>query len=812
MPGDAWSTIGAKEELAQQQPNMATAESNHGKQHRLFLKMRKFTLMLISALFAFAPVVKAQSNVGELRLKVTDPSGSAVKSSIELACEANQFRQTYTTDSSGTATARRLAFGLYQIDIQQPGFAAFHDVVEIRSAIPEEFRISLSLASVNTSVTVKDTETLVDPHRTGSVDRIGAETLENRPTALPGRSVIDLVNAQPGWLYEGNAVLHPRGSEYHTQFVVDGVPLTDNRSPSFGTEIEADDVESLSIYTANIPAEYGRKLGGVIELVTAKDPRLGFHGKAALAGGSFATSSAYLLGQYARRKDALSFSAEGAVTDRFLNPPVIQNYTNHATTGDFSARYECDFSESDRLGLVVRHGLSRFEVPNEQLQQAAGQREDRANLDSMGILSYQHIFTPNVLGDLRLMVRDDSDTLTSNPFSTPIIAFQDRGFREEYFKGTISAHHGRHEWKAGVEADFTSIHERFSDVITDPTQFGPGTPGSFAFAGDGRDLEQSGFVQDLIRLGNWTASVGLRWDHYQLLVNQNAVSPRLGIARYVPAADLVLHASYDRVFQTPAFENILLSSSPDVIALNPNVLRLPVKPSLGNYYETGLTKGFAGRVKLDAKYFRRNAGNFADDDQLLNTGVSFPIAFRKSSIYGAEGKIEFPHLGNMSGFISYSYMVGSTYLPVTGGLFLGDDAANALIRTTGRFWDTQDQRNTARTRFRYVFTPRLWGALGAEYGSGLPVAFQGTIDQATAQYGVQIVDRVNFARNRVKPSFSLDGSLGTEIWKHDALTVRVQADATNLTNRLNVIDFAGLFSGNAVAPPRSFAVRLETSF
>jgi hypothetical protein len=791
---------------------MAGAESNHGRQHRLFLKMCKYTPILISALLAFASAIRAQSNVGELRLKVTDPSGSAVKSSIELACEANQFRQAYTTDSSGTATARRLAFGLYQIDIQQPGFAAFHDVVEIRSAIPEEFRISLSLASVNTSVTVKDTETLVDPHRTGSVDRIGAETLENRPTALPGRSVIDLVSAQPGWLYEGNAVLHPRGSEYQTQFVVDGVPLTDNRSPSFGTEIEADDVESLSIYTANIPAEYGRKLGGVIELVTAKDARLGFHGKAALAGGSFATSSAYLLGQYARRKDALSFSADGALTDRFLNPPVVQNYTNHATTGDFSARYERDFSESDRLGLVVRHGLSRFRVPNEQLQQAAGQRQDRANLETMGILSYQHIFTPNVLGDLRLMVRDDSDTLTSNPFSTPIIAFQDRGFREEYLKGTVSAHHGRHEWKAGVEADFTSINERFSDVITDATQFGPGTPGSFRFAGDGRDLEQSGFVQDLIRLGNWTASVGLRWDHYQLLVNQNAVSPRLGIARYVPAADLVLHASYDRVFQTPAFENILLSSSPDVIALNPNVLRLPVKPSLGNYYETGLTKGFAGRVKLDAKYFRRNAGNFADDDQLLNTGVSFPIAFRKSSIYGAEGKIEFPHLGNLSGFISYSYMVGSTYLPVTGGLFLGDDAANALSRTTGHFWDTQDQRNTARTRFRYVFTPRLWGALGAEYGSGLPVAFQGTIDQATAQYGVQIVDRVNFARNRVKPSFSLDGSLGAEIWKHDALTVRVQADATNLTNRLNVIDFAGLFSGNAVAPPRSFAVRLETSF
>jgi hypothetical protein len=165
--------------------------------------MQKYQALVFFGFLAFATAVKAQSNVGELRLKVTDPSGSGVKSSIELACDANQFHQTYSTDSSGTATARRLAFGLYEIDVQQPGFATFHDVVEVRSAIPEEFRISLSLASVNTSVTVKDTDTLVDPHRTGSADRIGSETLQNRPTALPGRSVIDLVNAQPGWLYEG---------------------------------------------------------------------------------------------------------------------------------------------------------------------------------------------------------------------------------------------------------------------------------------------------------------------------------------------------------------------------------------------------------------------------------------------------------------------------------------------------------------------------------------------------------------------------------------------------------------------------------
>jgi outer membrane receptor for Fe3+-dicitrate len=64
----------------------------------------------------------------------------------------------------------------------------------------------------------------------------------------------------------------------------------------------------------------------------------------------------------------------------------------------------------------------------------------------------------------------------------------------------------------------------------------------------------------------------------------------------------------------------------------------------------------------------------------------------------------------------------------------------------------------------------------------------------------------------VRPSFSLEASVGAEVWKHDTVQVRLQADAANLNNRLNVIDFAGLFSGNAVAPPRSFSVRLETSF
>ncbi len=768
--------------------------------------MKRYLFVLLVAVQLFG-----QSNSGGLRLKVVDPAGLGLRSSVSLVSEANQFRQTYSTDDAGNLAARNLPFGVYRLEIKRPGFAVSSKVVEVRSAIPAEVRIQLSVAPAQTAVDVSDSDTLVDPHRTGTINRIGADMMEHRSTSLPGRSIIDLVNSQPGWLLESNGVLHPRGSEYQTQYVVDGVPLTDNRSPSFAPEIEADDAQSMTILTANFPAEYGRKLGGVVEITTARDARQGFHGKFVASGGSFDTADGYLMMQQGWGKNTLGISAEGALTDRYLDPPVLNNYTNRATTSSFASHYERDLSDRDRVGFIVRHEQTVFQVPNEFLQQSAGQRQDRSSDETIGIFSLQHVFSPNTLGDFRVMSRDDSAGLSSNDLSTPIIAAQQRNFRELYVKGNISVHHGIHEFKAGADLDYASIHEQFSDTITDPSQFDPDTPTHFNFSGHGLDREQALYVQDLMRLGRWTLSAGLRWDHYSLVVDRNAFSPRLGIAWYWPRADLVFHGSYDRVFQTPAAENLLLASSAAVASLNPEVLRLPVEPSHGNFYEAGIAKGFLGKVKLDVNSYYRTFDNYADDDLLLNTGVSFPIAFRRGTIYGTEAKLDLPTWGRLSGQLSYSNMVGFGYTPVTGGLFLGDDASNALANT-GRFPISQDQRNTVSTRFRYQVVSRAWVAFGGAYGSGLPTEFDGTIQDAIQQFGQQIVDRVDFARGRVRPSLSLGASLGTDLIRREHLLVHLQADIQNFNNRLNLINFAGLFSGTGVGPPRSYGLRLGIEF
>jgi hypothetical protein len=767
--------------------------------------MKRFAAVFF---FCALPTV-CQTNSGELQLKVTDPSGLGVKATVQIVSEANQYRNTLVTTDQGSLNVQRLPFGIYLLEIEQPGFAAASESVDIRSSIPTEYTVQLKLSLVKESVTVGAGDTLIDPDQAGSVSQIGAGLIQSRLNSIPGRSIQDLVNSQPGWLYEGNAVLHPRGSEYQTQFVVDGIPLTDNRSPSFGPEIEADDVESMSIYTAGIPAEYGRKMGGVVEVNTLQDSQAGFHGQVVLSGGSFDSAGAFAKGGYTWGKNTFGASASGSMTDHYLNPVVPQNYSNTGTLGDFSANYERDLTPKDRLSLIVRHEVSRYDIPNEIVQQAAGQRQNADNIETMGIASYQHTFSSYAVADVRAMVRDNANDFNSNANSTPIEVFQHNRFREGYFKGSVTINHGRHEIKAGVESDNTFLNENFSYIVTDPTQFDPGTPSPFSFVASRPDLEQSAFVQDLIHLGNWTINAGLRWDHYQLLLNRQAVDPRLSISRYFPSADLVVHFSYDRVFQTPSFENILLSSSTTATTLNPISLQLPVEPSEGNYYEVGLTKAFFKKVKLDANYFRRLVNNYADDDQIDNTTISFPIAFRKAIIYGAEAKLDVPDWHGFSGFLSYSYTVGNAWFPVTGGLFLGDDA---VIPSIGHFPDSQDQRNTVRGRLRYQVAPRVWIAGGIQYDTGLPFDFQGTYDEALAEYGQQVVNRINFDRGRIYPSFQVNASAGADVYKSERLNMRFQIDGQNLTNVLDVIDFGGLFSGNAIGPSRSFALRLTTNF
>jgi hypothetical protein len=772
-------------------------------------------MALAAALACVAVPAYAQRDRGELQIEVHDPQGASLDASGELVSEANQFHLNFQIGSDGRYTAKDLAFGVYRVSLSRGGFVPSRQVVDIRSTVPRRLLITLGLKPVETQMEVSDSATLVDPQATTATATIGTQTLQEHTAATPGRGVMDAVDTQPGWLQEANGVLHPRGSEYDVQFVVDGIPITENRSPAFGAPMESSDVESMRVMTAGIPAEYGRKLGGIVEVSPPKNYPDGWHGEFSAGGGSFDTGSGHAALFYSRGENRFTVSGDGSHTARYLDPPVLSNYSNVGNADGLSASYERDLPNGDRVYVTFERHAVRYLVPNELVQQLARQRQDVRSMETGSQINYTHAFSTDVLFTVAGQARDSSFQLASNESATPVIVSQQRGYREGYVRADLAGHRGRQEWKIGADAIFSPVREQLQYRITDASQFDSGTAQQFQFSERRWDVEPSAYIQDQIRLGKWNVSAGLRFDHYGFVVHQSGWSPRLSVSRYVAKLDLLLHASYDRVFQTPAMENLLLASSAQLDSASDLVLRLPVQPARANYYEVGFTKSFAGALRIDGNVFRRSFHNYSDDDVLLDTGISFPIAFASAEIHGEEIALAVPHWGRYSGFVSYSNQTGVGQGPITGGLFLGSDAAQ--LPDTNKFSVSQDQRNSVRAHLRYQAAARLWLAGGAEYGSGLPADLGGPASASDisfflAQYGPAIVNRVNFALQRVRPNFSLNAAAGATLYHKEARDVSIQVEGHNITNRVNVINFASLFSGTAVGPPANVSARLRLAF
>jgi hemolysin activation/secretion protein len=175
-------------------------------------------------------------------------------------------------------------------------------------------------------------------------------------------------------------------------------------------------------------------------------------------------------------------------------------------------------------------------------------------------------------------------------------------------------------------------------------------------------------------------------------------------------------------------------------------------------------------------------------------------------------RLEVPRWDRFSGYLSYANQSGIGKGPITGGLFLGADAASGLI-DTAKFAVSQDQRNTARARVRFQALRHVWLAVAGEYGSGLPADTEGANPSfLLAQYGEAILDRVNLARGRVRPNFSVDCATGVEVYRKERRSVSFLIQGDNLNNRVNVINFASLFSGTAVGKPRSISALLRLTF
>src|SRR4029078_1912244 len=117
----------------------------------------------------------------------------------------------------------------------------------------------------------------------------------------------------------------------------------------------------------------------------------------------------------------------------------------------------------------------------------------------------------------------------------------------------------------------------------------------FVFIGRKTGRTLSAYVQDRFQLfKNFTLDAGVRYDNYKLLVSEQSLSPRIGLTYYIPRTQTTLHASYNRLFQPPPAEKLLLAISPEAAAISPvSVLQgtatiKPILPDKENSFEVGL--------------------------------------------------------------------------------------------------------------------------------------------------------------------------------------------------------------------------------
>ena len=769
----------------------------------------------------------AQRMEGRVEVSVLDPSGRGIEARVEIASRSPQFSAAASADAEGRAVLYRIPPGVYRVTAEHPAFETAEQRIEVRSSVPQAIRVVMEIAAVQQVVTVAAAP-LFDPMNPSQAVTVGRLGLDRMLGTTLGRSTVDVVTAMPGWLLEANAVLHPRGSEYDTQYVIDGMPLYDNRSIAFAPAFENSEFEAVSVRTAGIPAEYGRRLGGVISLDTRRVGTLGHHSDLSLASGSYGNRTGALTHQYNRRGWEFSMGMHGGATERYLDPPSLENFTNKASAGGGNVRFATDLKRHDRLTFYGRTNRTGFLVPNDLVQQESGQRQDRRSGESAAQIHYQGALSPSTLVSVRGMVRDLSSELWSNAHATPVYAQQDRGLREGVLMADLTVDGERHTLKFGGDVRSLALRERFQ--MAEPDEL---PELDLDFRDERRGVEASVFAQDAFRIGNFAASLGLRLDRYSLLVEDTALSPRLAASYFIPRVGLQIYASYDRIFQPPPTENLLLSSSGARLGLDAVEGVLAVPPSRADFFEAGLRKPLGDALRLDVKHYWRSFRNSIDDDVFLNTGLSFPITFDSARVEGTEVHLELPHWRGISAVASYSNMLGVAASPVTGGLFIKGGEASELRGVAEQFPISQDQRNTVAAMVRFELHPRAWISAGARYGSGLPVELEDDDDdddddndeddgeedgdgdqeeQLGRAVPRAIQDQVDLERGRVRPNLSLDFSVGALLGRRGSRSATLQFDIRNLTDRLNVINFTGLFSGTALAPGRQATVQLRVRF
>ena len=244
--------------------------------------MRGRLLLGLAAAFACAVDGAAQST-GSVAGWIADSFGAPLSGvTVEARSSMLAERRSAVTAKNGTYHLSSLPPGRYVLRATRPGFASVEKQVTVASGEASNVQVILQLA-VREKVLVSGDAPFVDTTTTTAARSYGANVLIHLPL---DRNYADVARDHPGVVIDhgssqGRAIsIALNGStSAESQWTIDGISTTNVMEGVQGKGFNNEAIEAVEVRTGGFQAEYGRSLGGIINVIT-KSGGNAFHGGA----------------------------------------------------------------------------------------------------------------------------------------------------------------------------------------------------------------------------------------------------------------------------------------------------------------------------------------------------------------------------------------------------------------------------------------------------------------------------------------------------------------------------------------------------
>ncbi|BCS32203.1 hypothetical protein TBR22_A14130 [Luteitalea sp. TBR-22] len=240
------------------------------------------TLLIGALALCCAPLARGQAVTGTILGTVTDNSGGVMPGVTVTVTQVETGRtRTYVTDANGEYTAPSVPTGTYKVNVELQGFKTV--LLEgITVSVDQRVRVDARLEVGNMAETVEIVAQtpLVQPNSSDLSTTVEEEQIKALP--LNGRNFVSLTRTVPGVMrgipgsnidgagslaWRASAAFSANGQRPRdNNYMLDGV---DNNETWLQTVVifpSPDAIDEFKLQTSTYSAEFGRSLGGVVNL------------------------------------------------------------------------------------------------------------------------------------------------------------------------------------------------------------------------------------------------------------------------------------------------------------------------------------------------------------------------------------------------------------------------------------------------------------------------------------------------------------------------------------------------------------------